>query len=437
MAVSTEYQMMLARNNSYLFEGAPGGASGSSGLGDALLLLNDYKTTAAGKNNARYVSARTQEYLDDIKTASTGLAAAFGALLGKNKEKISVFNEKSPVSSDSDVLSVSAGSAYKNNFTDMEITVKQAATGQKNTGADISSSGKSFQAGWNQIEIEINGKKNQISFNVSASDNNQAVQKKIAEAINSKNIGVKAAVSAGAAAGSARLEIESVNTGDDAKNKFTVRDITGGAVSAAGIGSVTQNAQNAIYAVNGGAEQVSKSNKIDLGAGVSATIKKASEEPVKVSAQTDQKNAINKVREMVNGFNALLDAAEENKTDKGANRLYLSLKGASGTYDASLSRIGVSVSKDGYLSIDADKMQKAADSGDLSKFFENAAGVNYGFAARVSQIAENVSKNPLDFLSTKQVYASKDAVSASAFGYLDYVRYSSLVNSGMLIDFLF
>jgi flagellar capping protein FliD len=297
----------------------------------------------------------------------------------------------------------------------------------------------SFQTGWNQFEIEVNGKKHQISFQVSASDNNEAVQRKVAEAINDKNIGIKASVTTDAGKKTSKLELESTNTGDDAKNKFSVSDLTsgGGAADKLGIGSVTQEAQNAIYKVGDGNFTVSKSNKIDLGDGVTVTLKKATDTPVKVSVDTDTKNAVNKVREMVNSFNGLLATAEDNKNDRGGYRLMNQLKGISSTYSVSLDRIGIGVSADGYLSIDSDKMQKAAESGELEKFFTQNGDTNYGFANKLSRVADTVSANPTDFIGKDKIHSSPTAGNNETLNYLQTYKYNSLINSGLLFDLMF
>ena len=129
MAISAKYQAMLINDYSPLFDAPQGKTRGVGGFTDALYNYGDFKTGAAEAGDKSSAAAR--QYLADVKTASTDLTNAFNALLGKNKEKLSVFNEKTPVSSNTDVLTVSVGAGFKNAFADTEITVKQAAAGQK------------------------------------------------------------------------------------------------------------------------------------------------------------------------------------------------------------------------------------------------------------------------------------------------------------------
>jgi len=440
MAINTEYNTYS--DYSVLFEGLNStyGARNTNPLSDLLQKLNDYSDGAGYKSgSSKYVTNDVQTYLSDLKTESEGLKSALQSLLGKNKTGTSVFNEKSVVSSNNDVASVQTSSSYKGKFTDTEITVDQVATGQKNTGSAISSTGKSFQTGWNQFEIEVNGKKHQVSFKVEASDNNEAVQKKIAEAVNAKDIGIKATVSTDNGQKTSKLELTSAGTGTDSKNSFTVRDVTsgGGVVAKTGIDTVTQTAQDAKYRINDGDVKTSKSNNIELDGGVTVTLKKASDTAVKVGLDTDPKGAINKVREMVNGFNGLLATAEDNKKDKGGNRLYNQLKGMSSSYTASLSRIGVNVTGDGYLSIDSDKMQKAADSGELEKFFTQNGDSNYGFANRLARTADSVNQDPTSYIGRDKLYSSPTALDTESFSYLQSYRYASIINTGLLFDYLF
>lgn len=435
MAVNTNYDYNVYDSYAALFSGTSSTSSSSTDLTDLLFKVNDYKYGYSNNSN-KYVTEDVQNYLSDLKMESEDLKASLYDLLGKNKT--SSFDEKSVASSDNDVLSVSTTSSYKNSFADTNITVKQVASGQVNEGSNLSSSGKALTTGRYQFEIEMDGKKHQVSFQVTSTDDNESIQKKVAEAINSKDIGVKASISYDSNQKTSRIKIESVNTGDDNKNRFTIRDISSGgnAVEKLGIGTVTQDAQNAIYKINNGDFTTSKSNKIDLGSGVSATLKKASSDPVKVSVDTDPKSAINEVREMVNSFNGLLATAEDNKKDRGAARLLNQLKGMSTSYSASLERIGISVSSDGYLSIDSDKMEKAAENGNLEKFFTQNGNSNYGFANKLSRVAESVSSNPVDYVSSSQLQSSQSASSSGSINYLQTYKYNQIINNGLIFDYM-
>jgi len=443
MAINTDYYVYNDYSSLFGGNASANGSSQTNGL-SKLYKLTDYSNKVGYSNNSnKYVTADVQDYLSDIKSESEKLKNAMQSLLGKNKAKTSVFDEKSVVSSNTESVTVQTTGNYKNNFSDTSITVNQVATAQKNEGAALSSTGKALQSGWNQFEIEVNGKKHQISFKVEATDNNESIQKKIANAVNEKNIGVKASVTTDGVQKTSKLTLEAENTGDDPKNAFTVRDIqnSGGAVGAFGIGSVTQVAGNAVYKIGDGNLVVSQSNKIDLGNGVTATLKKASDDPVKISTDTDPKNAINKVREMVNGFNGLLATAEDNKSDRGGNRLMNQLKGLSSAYSAALGRIGVNVTSEGYLSIDSDKMEKAAESGELEKFFgqggeSNSVNTSYGFANRLSRVADSVSQSPTDYVSKDKIYSSQTAGNSESFSYLQTYRYNSIINSGLLFDMI-
>lgn len=413
--------------------------SSSNSMTDLLYKLNDYST--GYKNNAnKLVTADTQSYLTDIKTASSDLKSALNDLFGKNTKKTSAFDEKAVVSSDASYLSISTDSTFKGDFNDTTVTIDQVASGQVNEST-LSQNGKAVSNGTYTFEIEAKGKKHQISVNITGADNNETIQKKVAEKINSKNIGIKASVSTDSGDKTTTLKIESEGIGDDDKNRFKIRDYTvggGGIAGKLGINNMTSDAKDAIYKVNDGEWQFAKSNKVDLGNGVTATLKNDSNKPVDitVSMGASGTGAINKVREMVNGFNAMLDAAEENKSDRGAGRLFSQLKGLSGTYTESLSRIGIEVSSDGYLSIDSKKMQSAAESGELEKFFSGSGKTNYGFADRLSKLAEDVDKDPVRYVSVAAVESDAKQTNQS-LNYLQTHRYNQILNNGLLFDLMF
>ncbi|MDR1690026.1 MAG: hypothetical protein LBS21_15695 [Clostridiales bacterium] len=448
MAVNTDYSVYSGYSdllNSLSGTSSNSKSSESKSSSDLLVKLNDFTNGYGYKvNSDKYVTEDVQKYLSDIKSESSKLASTLADLLGRNKSKTSTFEEKSLVSSNSDALSVSTGYGYKNALGDTEIKINQIATGQINKSDTLNSGGKTLSAGSYQFEIETaDGKKHQIAFKVNANDDNEAVQKKIAEVINSKDIGIKASVSVDDTKKTSQLSIESTTTGADNKNSFKIRDVSsagGDAAAKLGLAEVDQKAQDAIYSINGGALKTSKSNKIDVGDGVTATLKKATTDSVKISEATDDKSTINKVREMVNGFNGMLAAADDNKSDRGAARLMKQLQGLSSSYDAALERIGISVSAEGYLSIDEDKMSKAAESGELEKFFTSNGEANYGFANKLERLAKNVDSDPTDYLSSTsmQTAASVDSYNKkNTISFLQSYKMSAVENTGMLFDYMF
>jgi len=400
-------------------------AGGTSGTGTIPGLVSAY-----GKNTAA-TNTKAQSFLVNAKENAGSLSEVL-----KKLKNGGAFNEKTVVSSNTETVSVKASDAKKAaDFKETSIRVDQVALAQKNSGKEMTATGRDFTVGQKTFEIETASGTTSISFYVSGSDTNADVQKKMAEAINSKKIGVTASVST--ANGKTTLSVESAATGvkTEGSDNFKIKDTAtgGGVAQAAGITQVSVKAQDAVYSLNGGASVKSKTNSVDLGNGVTATLKKASEEPVKVGFGTDTKSGINAVREMVNYFNGLFEAAQDNKDDRRTGFLNQRLQSLPKTYENSLKELGITRNSKGYLQIDEAAMQSAADSGKLEKFFKPEGGfVNYGFNYQLEKMANDVSKNTQNFVSAAQT--SRDT---SHLTYIQDMRYGQLVSKGLLFESLF
>ena len=168
--------------------------------------------------------------------------------------------------------------------------------------------------------------------------------------------------------------------------------MTGNAVSAAGIGEITREAQDAQFRVNRGAPgtvQTSRSNDVDLGFGITAQLKEAGS--TRLTMGKDEAAQTSAFRSMVNSFNSMMQAAKE--TGRGSN-LERELSSHSRSFSSSLERIGITLNQDGFMRIDETRLSAAAASGELERF-GTRDGVN--FMKRLSRFAESVGKNPIAF----------------------------------------
>ncbi len=181
----------------------------------------------------------------------------------------SVFNDRTATSSNSNVLTASAYDVLSQDTGAAEatydISVSQMAQAQENTGVELNKADASVVGlGTNTFNININGQDNELSIEVVDGDTNEAVLQKIETAINDAGLGATAEVIAGSGEGTQQLVIRSDNTG--LASAFSVSDISGNAIAASGIGSISTESQDAIYTVNE-TEYSSGSNAIYLDEG--------------------------------------------------------------------------------------------------------------------------------------------------------------------------
>jgi len=400
--------------------------------GNLSLFTNKLSNSLFPQNNSQAVQSLggdALKYVTNIKSASKSLSGTLKELSG------TAFTKKTVGSSDNEAMSVNYTGNKPGGVSPMTIKLDRLASGQVNEGKNMDAAALSDSTGTNKFSVEVGGKKVELSVNVSAADTNKAVQQKMADAINNAGIGLKATVDTNANNNTSMLKVESANTGNDAKNKFTISDVTGDLAAKTGINNVTRQAQDAAYSVNGGATLTSKSNTVDFGGGLSVTFNKASDKAVTISTTGDTEYAKNAVQDMVKNYNDLYSAAVQNVNDPKAQSLASRLVNTSKTYSGALANIGIGFDSDGRMTVDAKRLDQAASDGKLEKFFTENSGKNYGFTNQLSKISNNVSQNTSNYVSSSQ-FGNSLTENFSYSNYGSLIQYDFL-SSGLLFDYSF
>jgi len=384
-------------------------------------------------NNAQgsgLFSMSSMQYISDVKSASSALSSALKDLSGP------AFSKNTMVSSNSDALTVNFTGSNPGNMSDMKVQVEQIAMGQLNEGARLgASSSYGGDRGLNRFSIETGGKTTQLSINITAGDSNRDVQQKMATAINNAGIGLRATVETDSKTNMSMLRIESTNVGTADKNAFSIKDTTGNAVARTGANEVSRERQDAIFRVNGGEAQISQSNTVNLANGLSATLKKATEQDVTISRGKDANSAISAVESMARSFNNMFSAAAGNISDPKAQGLASRAINISAAYSRSLSEIGISFDGSGRMIVNSQQLSRAAENGKLEQFFMENRGKNFGFTASLGRLADNVSTNTSNFVSSSMFGNSLgENFTYSGFGGLNQLNF---MGAGSLLDYMF
>ena len=375
------------------------------------------------------LSAGMVQYINDIKSSSKALKSSINELSGP------AFSNRAIYSSNTDVMTVNYTGNKPGSVAPMSVRIDQTAAGQLNEGKSLGAKDAyEGETGTNKFSIEMGGKTTELTINVKEGDTNKDVQQKMADAINKAGIGVKATLETDSKSGASTLSVESKNTGDDPKNSFTISDVTGDLAAKTGVDEVTREGRNAQYSVNGGPVRTSRSNTVSLGSGVTATFKKASEEEVKVSRGKDMNYAIGQVGSLVKNYNDLYAESAKRNNDPKSQNLASRMVSISGTYTKSLSNIGIGFDTSGRMTIDEKKLNEAAESGALERFFTQNRGRNYGFANQLGRLADNVQRNTSNFVSSSQ-FGNLLGENFSYSSYGDLIQYNFL-SAGSIMDFM-
>jgi flagellar hook-associated protein 2 len=310
-------------------------------------------------------------------------------------------------------------------------TVSQLAVAQANVGSALDSdTTSSFTTGTNTLRITQAGTTTDVSFTVGAGDSNETVLTTLASAINDTDgIGVSASVLTDAAAGTSRLVVTSTTTGTT--HAFTLSDVTNTAVADAGVTNATTAAQNAAYTQNGTA-LTRDTNDFYLGtyANLHVQFQSTTSSSVTLTVGTDTSQIAGAVTSLVQDFNsarsffASAGDAYAGLTDQ-LDRASFRLRGT-------LHNIGIDLTNDGSLSVDADRLDTALT--------QNLGGVQAalgdagGFARNVHLLADQTLATPTAATSPlppfQAGYAPQQLLGAFA------TRLQSLQQRGLLVNAL-
>lgn len=340
------------------------------------------------------VSSDAARSISSFRTAADSLANALRGLTG-----VGAANRIVAISSQPGVVSIQHTGVRPNNIASMEVRIDQIAAGQVNEGhrieADVSFEGN---VGINQFAIRAGDATTELSINIQQGDTNRDVQQRMADAINSSGAGVRASVEFDAETNTSMLRLEGTTTGSGPASAFSVTDVGGGnLVAQTGANEVARQGQDAIFRVNDGPERRSQSNTVFIGNGVTATFNAASEEAVRITWGQETNVTRSGVEDMVRSFNDLFSAAAERRGDPNSQRLASSMLNMSTAFASSLSDIGIGFDNSGRMTVNAQRMDQAAESGALERFF--TGGGNNNFASQLTRLAGNVARNPGNFVT--------------------------------------
>jgi flagellar capping protein FliD len=248
---------------------------------------------------------------------------------------------------------------------DTTVNVEQIATAQVNQSDALTSSLRNVDADNFTFEIQSGNRTHTFNITVGENDTNAIIQRRMAEAINTRDIGVRAAVASGVEDGAATTTLTLTGTQTGAVNAFEVRDVTGNLAAAMQLDSVTTEAQNAIFTINGDTRETA-SNEVNIAAGVNLTLTGEGEANITFGRTTAQ--SISAMRDLVSSINSAIRGTNPNH-GRGSQRLVNDLIGANISFESSLARIGINVQQNGQLSINEDQLQAAAADGRLDQFF--------------------------------------------------------------------
>jgi flagellar capping protein FliD len=269
-----------------------------------------------------------------------------------------------------------------------------------------------------------------VNVSIHPNDTNAQALSKVRSAINSSAAGVTASIADNEQAGTAALILLSKDSG--ANQGFILSDISGNMVAATGIGTISQEAADALYTLDGGAEQSSQSNELTLDDGKLSILLKQTDKEVMITVTPDEEAIAQDVLRLIGGYNLTVDAIRQagSYVQGGLARR---LQSAAAESLPQLELLGI-IRRNGMLSLDENKLTSST----LTHFsaVERSLGSSSGIASKLGKAAGQLQELTPEALldphsSLFQEYANYSFVQQSLHTYLPVPLTGLLLNSYM------
>ncbi len=337
------------------------------------------------------LSDTTQAYAIGIKEAAMALEAESQFLSTKDD---GFFKQMAAISDNENIVYANLNDTATEDLPEqLSIKVESLAKGQTNVGTYLPSGECSFPAGEYSFGIAVG--QNQYTFQLSVhnGDTNHQIQRNLANAINSNNIGVHANIRNHRVDGTSALVLrsEAVGQPNDSElffhfdQSYLDNDIT----SQLGIDQVDTAPSNAEFYIND-KFHTSISNRISLNHSMDLDLLSTSEEPVNIRLVPDEGKISDRLKEFMDSYNQLVDIARNGANQKNATKLFRDITGITRRHSESLKAAGLSVDENGYLT-----NSEEVDSGEIQKLFDNELS---DFRKDIKRTTQNMTLNPLNYI---------------------------------------
>lgn len=367
----------------------------------------------------------------DIKESAKSIQNVVASLADRYGAFEDSFQKKVAVSSDDEEVGVTyiGDGSEDNNTENFSISVKELAAPQTNVGNYLKDTYHSLPTGSYSFDLNTGSGSYEFQYNVSLEESNLDILTKLANLVNSSDLGITAELRSDGN-GSSALALTSSQTGlsENETSLFTIAPTASAAsieaMDVLGINKITEPAHNSSFTLNG-TEHSSYSNTFSINNAFELTLKKSGIESVTIGFKPNTDAIADNIQTLVDAYNSILSTAHSlsDSNVSAGNRLFNDMVSVSRGQQGSLQYIGLISSEDGTLHIDKDILAQAVTPERASQTFETLSK----FRDSIGQKAERVAINPMNYVN-KVVVAYKNP------GHNFATPYISSIYSGMMLD---
>lgn len=346
-------------------------------------------------------SQETKEYAVGLKENARSFRNTIASLGGLEDDEL--LNRKTAHSNNESVAeAIYIGeNGAETEAPSFSLTVNKLASPQVNVGNMIPSDGATLPEELYSFDVGVNGLNYEFQYNVSESDTNIDIQKKLARLITNSGIGLNAEVLEDGNGNSA-IKIQSENTGNprNGNHMFTISDNntskTAGSVKYFGLDNIVSESADSEFEINGEPRHASgniftveRTYEIHLNG-----LSKDESDVADISIKTDIESLASNIQTFIDGFNSFVDKADAYaEIHPKSTRLVREMGALASLHSEELESLGISLGEDGRISLDTGKLKESAENGQL----QESIGALKSFAGAMVRKTNEVGLNPMNY----------------------------------------
>lgn len=371
-----------------------------------------------------------QKFAIDIKEGARNIKNVV-ASLSDDDDISTAFQKKIAFSTQENIVTANyiGTSKQAEAMDNFEIEVRQLAKPQINLGTFMDKERLDLRPDTYAFDLETTSAAYEFQFNVTSSDTNYDVQKKLADLISNAGINLQGSVIEDEQGRSA-LKIESGNTGRNRNEDFLFNITPQGnrnsmtALNVLGIDYISQPSQNAEFLLNG-KERSSFTNTFSINNAFELTLHGISEEgnPATIGFKANIDAIADNIQTLVDSYNGVIQTADKYADTQRSTRLFRDISSAAFALQNHLEPLGLMVDSHGEISIDKALLEEAVNVEDPSESFS----VLNDFKNLLNEKATNASLDPMKYVD-KIVVVYKNPQKTLVTPYV------TSIYSGMMMD---
>lgn len=357
-------------------------------------------------------SIEAQEYAVSLKENARTLRNTIASLGGLDEGEL--LTRKTSYCSNESALEVKY---IADVLTDVEedihqITIKQLAKPQVNTGAYLFKNRMDMPYGPYSFQLEINDTAYELQFNINQNDTNHDLQKRLMRLINNSNLGISASIQE-YNSNTAALVLESTSTGIelgqnmifDIKDSVPLLEDDPSIVDYLGLNQISVLPQNAVFRLDDD-ERILPFNHFTIGQKYEITLKDIPKdyETITIGLKPDTESLSENVNRFVSGYNNFIRATSEYLSSQPkSNYLLKEMKSITAAYDNDLRPLGLSMDENGEIIIDENVLKENIQLEDARTKFSTVRK----FTNSVLNKTNAVTLDPMEYVQKKIVAYKK------------------------------